>query len=94
MSDNQLASDIRKLTEARHHDPFAVLGRHGAESQTLIRTILPRAEEATIAEGEHLMQRVEGTDIFEWRGQADGLPAHYRIIWRDQSHREHIAHDP
>lgn len=89
-----LPPDITKLAEGRHPDPFAILGRHQENGATVIRTILPFAESATIAERDLSMTRFEGTDVFEWRGDGQLLPAHYRLIWRDQAHREHICHDP
>jgi 1,4-alpha-glucan branching enzyme len=40
------------------------------------------------------MERLEGTDIFEWRGPAEHVRQYYRFIWTDEDNREHIAHDP
>ena len=88
-----LSQDLQKIIDARHHDPFAVLGCHQENGETVVRTFKPLAQEVSIAEGELPMQRVEGTDIFEWRGDASMLPQHYRFIWRDNEFHEHIAHD-
>ncbi len=90
----QLNEDLQKLVDARHHDPFAVLGRHEEGGSTVVRAYLPTASEVTIAEGGLPMARLEGSDLFEWRGGADGLPPHYRLIWRDGDGRERIMHDP
>jgi len=84
--------ELQKIIEARHHDPFAILGKHTVAGRTIVRAYLPSAEIATIAEGNLPMQRIEGTDIFEWRGN-EQIPAHYRLIWRDKGHCEHITHD-
>jgi 1,4-alpha-glucan branching enzyme len=94
MSHNQLPVHLQQLTEATHADPFSVLGCHSEADGVCVRAILPQAETVSIAELQQEMTRVSGTDIFEWRGAADALPQHYRLIWRDQDHREHIAHDP
>lgn len=93
MTSLKLEPDLEKLVEARHHDPFSVLGKHTVKGQTLVRVYIPSAEEVTIAEGDLPMQRIEGTDIFEWQGNAK-IPERYRLIWRDKDHREHITHDP
>ena len=85
--------DLQKVLNACHHDPFSILGKHQDENGIVIRTHMPHAVEVMIAEGEHVMQRVPDTAVFEWRGEADALPQHYRILWRDDQHREHIAHD-
>ena len=90
----ELSPQLQKLVDARHEDPFSVLGRHLEEGRARVRALLPHAEEVSIAEGDHRMHRVEGTDIFEWVGKPDEVPERYRLIWRDDAHREHIAHDP
>ncbi|KAA6186286.1 1,4-alpha-glucan branching protein GlgB [Thiohalocapsa marina] len=102
MRQNQLDIALRQLAEGAHGDPFAWLGRHPAgdghghanSREVCVRVILPRAETVTIAEGNHAMTRIEGTDLFEWRGPAEAVPERYRLIWRDDDHREHIGHDP
>lgn len=85
---------LQRILDARHHDPFAYLGRHEEHGQTVVRAFLPRAEEAMIAEGNRPMQRIEGTDLFEWWGNGKDLPDHYRLIWKDAGMHERIIHDP
>ena len=94
MNSPNLAPELRQLLSATHNDPFSLLGRHPEGTGIRVRALLPRAESASIAEGDHVMHRVEGTDLFEWRGPADQVPERYRLIWRDSEHREHIGHDP
>ncbi|WP_296898830.1 1,4-alpha-glucan branching protein GlgB [Thiohalocapsa sp.] len=94
MSQSPLDNSLQRIAEASHSDPFAVLGRHPDGDGVCVRVMLPGAETVTIADGNHAMHRLEGTDIFEWRGPATAVPEHYRLIWRDDEHREHIAHDP
>jgi 1,4-alpha-glucan branching enzyme len=94
MSSTTLDMELQKITEARHHDPFTVLGKHDADSQSTVRAYIPEATEVMLAEGERYLQRVPNTDIFEWTGEPGSVPERYRLIWRDVDHREHIAHDP
>jgi 1,4-alpha-glucan branching enzyme len=94
MNPPQLDAELIKISEARHHDPFAVLGRHERDGSTVVRTFMPHAAEVFIAEGGIPLERLPGSDFFEWRGKPNGMPKHYRLIWRDGSHYEHIAHDP
>lgn len=89
-----LTEDLRRIAEARHHDPFEVLGRHQEGDGIVVRANIPNCIDVTIAEGMLPMERIPNTDIFEWRGDPDGLPAHHRFIWRDSGHHEHIVHDP
>ena len=39
---------LQRIIEARHHDPFEVLGRHIAGEHALLRVFLPQAEQARI----------------------------------------------
>jgi 1,4-alpha-glucan branching enzyme len=94
MASRALDIELQKIADARHHDPFTILGKHAQENQVVIRTFIPRALEVMVAEGERQLQRVQNTDFFEWQGKPDSIPEHYRLIWRDTEHREHISHDP
>jgi 1,4-alpha-glucan branching enzyme len=89
-----LTDELQRIIAARHHDPFEVLGCHSDGQQTLVRVFNPQAEEVSIAEGNLKLDRIPGSDFFEWRGDGSLLPEHYRLIWRDREHREHINHDP
>ncbi|MBS1214971.1 MAG: glgB [Proteobacteria bacterium] len=94
MNQSGLSPELQQLVDANHRDPFAVLGRHTENGGVLVRALMPHAEAVSIAEGGFPMQRIGGTDVFEWRGAAADLPERYRLIWRDDQHRDHIGHDP
>jgi len=88
-----IPSEIRRILDARHHDPFSVLGWHQEGDKTLVRVFLPQAAEACIVEaGDAPMQRLEGTDLFQWQGSKLAKP--YRIRWSDGHGHEHVAWDP
>ncbi len=87
--------DIRRVAEARHHDPFTLLGRHpDGKGNVAVRVNIPFTDEVWIEEGVLPMQRIEGTDIFTWYGEEELIPHQYRIKWRDDHGNEHIRHDP
>ena len=94
MDMSHLEPDLQRIVEARHHDPFAILGYHPDGGQSLVRAHLPFAQEARIAEGDLTMNRIPNTDLFEWKGNDGQLPKHYSLVWRDQGQREHISRDP
>ena len=94
MSKKLLDAELQRIIDARHHDPFAVLGRHPVGAQTLVRVFIPGASEVRLAEGGHYLERVPGTDLFQWQGDAPDLPQHYGVIWSDEGRREHFARDP
>jgi 1,4-alpha-glucan branching enzyme len=90
----KLNPELQRIVEARHHDPFAVLGRHPQDKKVVVRTYLPYAQEVHIAEGNLPLQRIPNTDLFEWQGKPEQVPDRYRLIWRDSDHHEHISYDP
>ncbi|HKJ08589.1 MAG TPA: 1,4-alpha-glucan branching protein GlgB, partial [Gammaproteobacteria bacterium] len=94
MAHANIEPELKRIIQARHHDPFAVLGRHRVGDRLHLRAYVPSATEVTVADGELPMHRVADSDLFEWQGAADAVPDHYRLIWRDTEHREHLAHDP
>ena len=89
-----LDTELLKISDARHHDPFAVLGRYLDGGQTVVRVYIPRARDVRIVEGALCLERIPNSDFFEWRGDGSALPQHYRLTWCDEWNREHIAHDP
>jgi 1,4-alpha-glucan branching enzyme len=94
MTRRTLGEEEIRIVEARHHDPFAVLGRHPADKGVVVRAFIPHAMDVSIAEGNLAMERFGESDFFAWSGPASSVPEHYRLIWRDDSHHQHIAYDP
>ena len=94
MKKDHLKTELARISEARHHDPFSVLGRHPVEGGgVVVRAYIPFASSVRIVEGGLQMERLPNSDFFEWRGNGESLPAHYSLIWSD-GHREHFARDP
>ena len=91
---SKLPETLRRIIEARHHDPFEALGRHQDGDRVKVRVFLPRAEKARIVEAKADLERIEGTDLFVWEGPAASVPERYRIEWLDKSGQRQVAHDP
>jgi len=90
---NKLTEDLIKIIEARHHDPFEILGAHKTGSHTTVTVFLPDTEKALIND-KLVMQRIEGTDIFQWNGESKEVAEHY-IINRTNSSGISVHHyDP
>ena len=85
---------LTRIIEARHHDPFEVLGRLDTKKETTIRLFLPDAVNATLVDIDQPLNRIEGTDLFEWRGKNKQLPARYQVSWTDRQGALHTSHDP
>jgi 1,4-alpha-glucan branching enzyme len=87
--------DLQRLVEARHHDPFAALGRHPAHGGNVFRALLPQAETVRVGENGPEMRRIPNTDLFEATLKDDAaIPAHYRLHWVDKSGAAHSHIDP
>ena len=94
MHSNDSQTEFEQIAQARHHDPFNVLGKHSENGTDLVRAYLPNADQVSIAEGNLPLERIAGTDLFEWRGSAGTIPDRYHLVWREDGHRERMAHDP
>ena len=87
--------DLYKIAEARHHDPFAVLGKHAETgNDEVVRVYIPGAAEVTLVENNQSLQRIPHTDLFEWRGKRGAVAQHYRLRWQDALGNAHIDYDP
>jgi len=85
------------IVDARHHDPFSVLGRQA----DIIRLFLPDAEDVELltANGTDaggtgagpFFTRIENSDFFEL--QSNDLPHDYQLGITDKSGNRHIAED-
>ena len=76
--DKNLKHDIIKIIEARHHDPFSILGYHDSDNKATVRAFLPDTEHASIND-KFTMTRVEGTDFFYWNGEKTDIQWPYKI---------------
>nr|WP_320132076.1 1,4-alpha-glucan branching protein GlgB [uncultured Holophaga sp.] len=76
-----LNDDLRRILEARHHDPFCVLGRHGSGQSAVFRAFIPRAQKVFFALNGEALERIEGTDLFVGRGDDPHLTGHPELAW-------------
>ena len=91
---NKLDSESIKIIEARHHDPFSVLGRHPHDKQIKVKIYLPYAESVSFADGGPDIPRISGTDFFEYTAKQNELPEHYQLVWIDKDGDKHTNYDP
>jgi 1,4-alpha-glucan branching enzyme len=100
--DKTLSDDLLRIINATHHDPFSVLGIHplgtqaNAAADTVIRLYLPGARAATLIcqQQDFALNRIEGTDFFEWRGIDKYIKSRYQVRWFDRYNQEHFEYDP
>ncbi len=93
MSTNPLSEDLIKIIEARHHDPFSVLGAHPHGTKTTVTVFLPDTQEASLNDKLKL-KRIEGTDLFHWTGKTGLLETPYTINRIAGNGELVVSHDP
>ena len=94
MDSTDIQVNLERVIQARHHDPFSVLGRHTVDGRQVVRAYLPAASEVTLAEIRQPLRRLPGTDLFEWEGELGSVPERYRLSWLDADRRRHSDYDP
>ncbi|PPK71769.1 1,4-alpha-glucan branching enzyme [Methylobacter tundripaludum] len=93
-SNNALDSDAIKIMEAKHHDPFSILGRHPKNDHIQVKVYLPYAETVSLSHNGAALNRIPDTDFFEYNAEPGRLPAHYRLSWIDKDGNSHENYDP
>jgi len=92
---SSIATDLSRIIDAKHHDPFSVLGFD--QQNKLIRLFMPYAEQVFILTGNNhkeAVKRLPDSDFFEWQGDIHALAEHYQLNWIDKSGYEHTQYDP
>jgi 1,4-alpha-glucan branching enzyme len=91
-----LDDDYLKIANARHHDPFSILGRHPKNGGIEVKVFMPHAESVNFSHNGKALERIPGSDFFVYQAEEDDLPAHYRLAWKDKngySHENFDAYD-
>ncbi len=89
-----LPEPLQRLIEARHHDPFSLLGRHEEDGRALVRALLPRVQAVQVQGAGATLERIPGTDLFEWTGDPARIPHRYQLLVTDTQGRHHLRYDP
>jgi 1,4-alpha-glucan branching enzyme len=90
-SKNLLSDDSIKITEAKHHDPFSILGRHLDK----ITVYLPYAESVSFKHNDIALERIPDSDFFVYDiKKTDIIPQHYQLVWTDKDGNTHENYDP
>lgn len=91
-----LTAEFERVIQARHHDPFRVLGYHPSDSGLRIRTLMPRVRAVSILMGarEYPMARLGASDLFEWSGIGVEATHPYRFRFTDDHGHCRECYDP
>jgi 1,4-alpha-glucan branching enzyme len=87
-------TDIDALLDARHPDPFAVLGPHADErGRVWVRALLPNAKTVTAIDATSGVElgtlTSRGGGVFEGRIGAKRVPYRLRVLWQDGQRGEY-----
>lgn len=95
----QIDPRLQRISDATHHDPFEVLGRHRVEGMWVIRIFHPLAETISLStsneisyRGKKEFFRIPETDFFTL--SARDLPIQYQLQWTDNNNNTLITEDP
>jgi 1,4-alpha-glucan branching enzyme len=77
-----LETDLKRIAEARHHHPGAILGHHEFHGLEVAILHLPDTAEVRL-DGRHDARRHAESDFFVWEGRKGDLATHYRVSWND-----------
>jgi len=89
-----LSKEFIRLSEARHHDPFSLLGLHTDGDQAIIRVYLPFTESVVLAPGGQPFQRMGESDFFEWKGDTNTIETYYQVTRKDAHGYTQTFYDP
>jgi len=90
----QLSAELQAVRDARHADPFSVLGLHTENNHTIIRAFLPHTEFVKVIEMGTVLERIPGSDFFISEPITDSLPEHYQLETTDSDDTRHQFYDP
>lgn len=92
MTSEQLNHEIERLAAATHDAPHTVLGPRALPGGGVcLRVFRPGVAGVALVDGPEL-ERIGGSDLFEWRGEALARP--YCLRFRDGRGHEWRSHDP
>ncbi len=92
-----LAPHMQRIRSGQHHDPFEILGWHGAHGfeQRVWRVFLPDAEMVCAETAQQSLELIEvAAGFFELRNPPADTSRHCILAWRDRQQRWHREYDP
>lgn len=94
MTKNTLNAEQLKISTARHHNPFAVLGLHRNKNLSSLCVFAPNTQEISIFPTDAKLTHIPDSDFFEWSGPSDEISDYYQLKRIDNSGFISINYDP
>ncbi|KAF3981159.1 MAG: 1,4-alpha-glucan branching protein GlgB [Methylococcales symbiont of Hymedesmia sp. n. MRB-2018] len=89
-----LGADFIQIAEAKHHDVFAILGRHKTDKVSTITLYLPYAESVTLGSKGPAFERIPDSDFFQYQTSKNDIPEHYQLAITDKEGNDSLNYDP
>ena len=91
---SELSEELIRLSEARHHDPFNLLGKQVDGKQATVRVHLPHTESVNLVDIDEPLTRLGQSDFFEWQGKASKVDGYYQLSRQDSYGNSMTFYDP
>lgn len=85
---------LQQIAEARHHDPFSLLGNQTPHAHEFLLAYAPDSKQLEIIEPQLTGQRLESSDFFVFDLTKQTLPSHYRFKRCDNHDQLNEYYDP
>lgn len=85
---------LNNLANGQESDPFAILGRHTEDADSVIRAFLPCCQSVTLGPDGPAMKRIRDTDVFEYHDPQESIEKHYQLCWIDDRNDTRLQFDP
>jgi 1,4-alpha-glucan branching enzyme len=83
-----------KIIQARHHDPFSILGPKERDGATSVTVFMPFAESVTAGVHNTVLERIPESDFFYGVLPEDESGHHYLLNWIDKEGQPRSNYDP
>ena len=94
LNKNNFNDAFLRIAEAKHHDPFSVLGRHQEDKTTTITVYSPYAEQISLGFKGPDFKRIPDSDFFQYQTTKNDIPDHYQLSWTDKEGNKYQSYDP
>jgi 1,4-alpha-glucan branching enzyme len=85
--------DLDRISNASHHDPFSVLGRHTAAQDDFLLFFAPETKQLTLTKNEVPTNRIPNSDFFVCNERLDEIEQHYLINRLDVKNKTSTYYD-
>ena len=91
---DSMKGELEKISEARHHDPFSVLGNQATNRESFLLLYSPETRQLSLSENKIATSRIGESDFFICTEGLNELEEHYLINRTDSENHTQSFYDP